>query len=122
MLHLMTRTFSKWASKNPVPTGELANALDEVTKGHHDASLGGNLYKKRIRFTGKGKSGSGRSIVCYRKETIAIYIHGFAKNEQDNLTPKELKAFKELSKILTGLTPEQIKTALKNGDFKEVKP
>lgn len=118
----MTRRFSKWVSKQPIQSGELANALDELKSGTFDAALGGHLYKKRIRFKGRGKSGSGRTIVCYKKGKRAIFIHGFAKNEKDNLSTKELLALKEFAGILTALTEEQIATAIENGDFKEVAP
>jgi len=48
----------------------------------------------------KGKSGSGRSIVCFRKELFAL---------------------KEFSKILLGLSIEKINIAIENGDFIEVR-
>ncbi len=70
---------------------------------------------------GKGKSGSGRTIVCYKKDDKAIFIHEFSKNEKSNLSRKELFAFKELSKILVGLSVEKIKIAIDAGDFIEVK-
>jgi len=61
--------------------------------------LGGHLYKKRVRFEGAGKSGSGRTIICYKKDNNAIYIHGFAKNDKDNLSNAEQSAFKELQRF-----------------------
>jgi len=94
MKKLMTKHFSKWASKQSTPTSELFIALTEVQDGKFEANLGGNVYKKRIRFDGKGKSGSGRSIILYKKSDKAIFIHGFAKNEKSNLSKKELSAFK----------------------------
>ncbi|MHB8808668.1 MAG: type II toxin-antitoxin system RelE/ParE family toxin [Desulfobulbaceae bacterium] len=90
--------------------------------GNFEANLGGHIYKKRIRLEGQGKSGGGRTIICYKKNDWAIFIHGFAKNEKSNLSPKELNAFKELAKILFDLSPEDIAVAIKNGDFIEVKP
>lgn len=116
----MTKQFSKWVSNQSMNPGELKTALEDVRQGLCEANLGGHLYKKRIPFKGHGKRGSGRTIVCFKKGQIAIFIHGFAKNETDNLSSKELKAFKAFAKILTGLTPDQISIALKNGDFKEV--
>lgn len=117
---MMTRSFGKWLSKQPVGSGELRTALDELKSGIFDAALGGHLYKKRIRFKGKGKSGSGRTILCYKKGGRAIFIHGFAKNEKETLSTKELTALKEFSKILVGLSEDQLATAVKNGDFMEV--
>ena len=121
MKKLMTKHFSKWASKQKISVNELARALAELKAGSFEANLGGHIYKKRIRFEGKGKSGSGRTIICYKKGDRAIFIHGFAKNEKSNLSRKELYAFKELSKILLGLSAAEVDIAIKNGDFIEVK-
>jgi hypothetical protein len=121
MKKLMTKHFSKWAAKQKVPKRELANALAELVAGNFEANLGGNLYKKRIHFEGQGKSGGGRTILCYKKDDRAIFVHGFAKNEKSNLSKKELVAFKELSKILLRLSPEEIEIAIKNKYLLEVK-
>ncbi len=121
MIKLMTKQFSKWVSKQKIPETELLTAVSEIQDGIFEASLGGHLYKKRIRFEGRGKSGSERTIICYRKDDRVIFIHGFAKSEKDNLSKKELRAFKEFSKILLNLLPESIRVAIGNGDFIEVK-
>jgi hypothetical protein len=121
MILLMTKVFSKWASGQNIDGKEFSVALTEVQLGKFEANLGGHLYKKRIRFKDKGKSGSGRTIICYKKDDRAIFIHGFAKNEKSNLSKKELFALKEFSKILFNLSAEEIKKALENGDFIEVK-
>ncbi|MBF0377268.1 MAG: type II toxin-antitoxin system RelE/ParE family toxin [Desulfamplus sp.] len=122
MKKLMTKRFAKWASKANIPEKELITALTELEAGNFDANLGGCIYKKRIRFEGQGKSGSGRTIICYKKDDRAIFIHGFAKNEKENLSKQELNAFKELAVILLGLSDTAITTAIKNGDFIEVEP
>ena len=121
MIDLMTKKFSKWISKQRIPKKELLIALKELKENNFEANLGGNLFKKRIRFEGKGKSGSGRTIICYKKDDRAIFIHGFAKNEKSNLSSKELMVLKEFSKILLSLSEKQISIAIKNGDFREVK-
>jgi hypothetical protein len=120
MRKLMTKHFSKWANKQNILSEELSKALTEVKDGNFEANLGGHIFKKRIRFPGKGKSGSGRTIICYQREGRAIFIHGFAKNEKSNLTPKELNAFKELAKILLSLSQEALNIAINNGDLMEV--
>ena len=120
MKRLITKSFSKWATKQNIPYGELVEAIQEIENGNFEANLGGHILKKRIRFQGKGKSGSGRTIVCYKKEDRVIFLHGFAKNEKSNLTLKELNGLKELAKILLGLSPEQLSIAIENGDFIEV--
>lgn len=121
MKNLMTKHFSRWAAKEKIPNGELSTALTEVESGYFEANLGGHIYKKRIHFKGKGKRSSGRTIVCYKKDDRAIFIHGFAKNEKAGLSKKELYAFKELAKILLKLSSKQITIAVENGDLIEVK-
>lgn len=122
MKELMTKHFSKWASKQNILEKELSTVLEELQTNNFKANLGGYLYKKRIWFEGQGKSSSGRTIICYKKDDRAIFIHGFAKNEKLNLSKKELNTFKELSKILLDLSRKEIAVAIKNGDFIEVKP
>ncbi len=119
MFRLMTRT-SKWASKHNINNDELFQALEELQEGKYEANLGGNLYKKRVRFVGRGKRGSGRTIVCYKKGDRAIFIHGFAKNEKSSLSKKELHALKEFAKLLFSLTSKQLVIAIQKGDFVEV--
>jgi hypothetical protein len=122
MNELMTKHFAKWASRQRLPEHELAAALSEVQAGVFEANLGGHLFKKRIRFEGQGKSGGGRTIICYKKDQLAIFLHGFAKNEKEKLSQKELYAFKEFAKILLNMSAESIAAAVKNGDFIEMKP
>ncbi len=122
MKKLMTKHFAKWAQKQNIPNSELLNALNEVENSIFEADLGGNIIKKRIRFQGRGKSGSGRTIICYNFSDRAFFIHGFAKNEKSNLSSKELRAFKELAKVLFSISNEKLEIAIKNGNFIEVKP
>ncbi|WP_222424036.1 type II toxin-antitoxin system RelE/ParE family toxin [Desulfamplus magnetovallimortis] len=117
----MTKNFSKWISKQKISDEDLKIALSELESGQFEANLGGYLYKKRVRFEGKGKSGSGRTIICYKKDDRAIFIHGFAKNEKSNLSPKELHAMKEFSRIIIKLSQSEIEIAIQNGDFIEVR-
>ncbi len=121
MKNLMTWHFSKWVKKQDVTVEGLLEALEEVRSGKFEANLGGHLVKKRIRFKGQGKSGSGRVIVCYKQGGIAMFVHGFSKNEKPNLSSQELIAFKEFAKVLVKLSPEALSVAIKNRDFVEVK-
>ena len=120
MQKLMTKHFAKWAKKQNISKKMLSEALSEVENGNFEASLGGSIIKKRIAFPGKGKSGSGRTIICYKKNDRAIFVHGFAKNEKSDLSPKELHAFKELAKLLLSLSTRKLKVAVNDGIFMEV--
>ncbi len=68
MEKLMTKHFSKWSVKRNIPKNELLKAATEIENGNFEANLGGHIYKKRIRFKGQGKSGAGRTIICYKKK------------------------------------------------------
>ena len=120
MKRLMTKHFSKWISKQNISDEDLQTTLSELEAGQFEANLGGYLYKKRVRFERKGKSGSGRTIICYKKDDRAVFIHGFAKNEKANLSPKELHAMKKFSRIIIKLSASEVKVAIENGDFIEV--
>lgn len=64
MKKLMTKHFAKWAKKQNIPDTELESILTELENGIYETNLGGHIIKKRIRFQGRGKSGSGRTIYC----------------------------------------------------------
>lgn len=116
----MTREFSKWADKQRVTVADLAKVLNEVEAGNFEADLGGHVFKKRVRFQGQGKRGSGRTIICFKKDDRAIFIHGYVKNQKANISKKELEAFKRVAEILMGLPQDQIENSLKRGTFVEV--
>ncbi len=111
----------KWTKKQNVTVEGLLEALEEVRSGSFEANLGGHLVKKRIRFKGQGKSGSGRVIICYKQGDMAIFVHGFSKNEKPNLSSQELVALKEFAKVLVKMSPESLSLAIENRDFVEVK-
>lgn len=116
----MTREFAKWAAKHGVSTADLAATLNEIEAGSFEADLGGHVIKKRIRFQGKGKSGSGRTLLCFRQDDRAIFIHGYAKNEKANVSKKELVAFRRVAEILLSLSSDQIAHSVNTGTFIKV--
>ena len=109
MKKLMTKQFSKWASKQNIPTKELATALAELQAGSFDANLGGHIYKKRIRFKGQRKSSSGRTIICYKKGRGLFLFTGSQKMKNQTYQRKNgilhivLKVVYTLYIVPTGL-------------------
>lgn len=47
-------------------------------------------------------------------------MHGYAKNEKDNLDEEEVKVYKKLAKRLFALSDEELSKALNNQDLMEV--
>jgi len=51
------------------------------------------VIKQRVARDGQGKSGGYRTIVLFLRCKRAIFVHGFAKSDADNIIPDELKGF-----------------------------
>lgn len=96
---LKTKSFDRWARREGLPDQKLLSAVVELERGLLDASLGSHLVKKRIAGTGRGKSGSYRTIVAYKSGDRAILIVGFAKAERANVSVRELEGLKKLAKL-----------------------
>jgi len=112
---LKTKYFSKWAKKSDIADSDLLIAIEDLEKGLFSANLGGNVFKVRIAGKSKGKSSGHRTFLAYRKNERVIFLYGFSKNERDNISAKELEAFKKLSKDYLALSPGQVEQAEKAG-------
>jgi len=100
--------FDRWARKEGVTDQMLCAAADEIERGLVDARLGGFLLKKRVAQPGRGKRGSYRTILAYRQGSRLIFLHGFAKNETDNITKKERLALLALGDEYMGYAERTI--------------
>lgn len=116
-----TRTFGRWAQKQGLSDGALAQAVSEMEGGLIDAELGGNLVKKRVALPGVGKRGGARTIVATRMEGYWFFLFGFAKNERANIDAKELRFLQEVARDLLELDDRQIQKAIVAGELVEVK-
>lgn len=116
-----SKWFGKWADKEDLTDKDLSAAVEEMVNGLIDADLGGHVMKKRVALQGQGKSGGARTLLAFKMGDKAFFMFGFAKNQQDNISPKELKALKAMAKQVLGYTPAQLNVALNAGEFIEVK-
>ena len=116
-----SKWFGKWADKEDLTDRDLSAAVQEMANGLIDADLGGHVMKKRVALQGQGKSGGARTLLAFKVGDQAFFMYGFAKNQQDNISPKELKALKAMAKQVLGYTPAQLNVALNAGEFIEVK-
>lgn len=115
-----TKTFGRWARRERVSDNSLCEAIAEMARGLADADLGGNLYKKRVAAAGRGKRGSYRTLVAFKRAEKAIFLYGFAKNERGNIDEKESKALKALTKELLGYDNRRLARALKARELREL--
>lgn len=64
---IKTKHFDKWAIKNRVSDESLNIAAKEIAIEIYEANYGGGVIKKRVANKGRGKSGSTRTIVAFKK-------------------------------------------------------
>ena len=100
--------FAKQAAKQKVTDDDLREAVARAERDLIDARLGLALIKQRIPRAGQGRSGGFRSIIVYKRGTIAIFLHLFAKNAKANLTKTETQVFRDLAATLASLSNEAL--------------
>lgn len=113
--------FARFARQEGISDGDLCEAIERAERGLIDADLGGNVVKQRIARPNEGRSGGFRSLVAFRFAERAVFVFCFPKNKRDNISPDELKEFRELAKALLGLTEEQLEIAIQDETLTKVK-
>jgi hypothetical protein len=109
-----TAWFSKNAKKVGITDDELCEAVRELTQGLWDADLGGNVFKKRLN------ENRHRSIVITKTDAYWFFTFLFSKAERDNITDRELAAFKKLSKDYAKLDDKTVAVQVTNKDLLEI--
>lgn len=118
---IKTKLFSKWAIKNQVSDESLSNAAKEIVIEIYEANYGGGIIKKRVANKGRGKSGSTRTIVAFKKGKHCFFVFGFEKNAKSNISSNEEKAFKIIAKSMLAFSDVEIDRLIEEGALVEVK-
>jgi len=118
---IKTKLFAKWATKNQVSDKSLTVAAKEIVIEIYEANYGGGVIKKRVANKGRGKSGSTRTIVVFKKGKHCFFVYGFEKNAKDNISSNEEKAFKIIAKSLLTYSDLKIDELIKDGALMEIK-
>lgn len=116
-----TKWFAHWADKEGLTAQVLCAAVAEINQGLVDANLGGHVVKKRVALGGRGKSGGVRTLLAFKPNDQAFFMYGFAKNQQSNISDKELKALKLLAAKLLAYDSRQQAIALAAQELYEVR-
>lgn len=114
------KSFSKWARTEKLNDAQLKIAIAEIESGLIDADLGNGLIKKRIARKGEGKQGGYRSLLAFKQKEEAIFLFGFSKNEQDNITENQLRSLKCLAKDYLKLDNKNLNKLVDKGFLVEV--
>lgn len=121
MRTLKTKAFTRFSDKAGISDAGLCRAVRDAERGLGAADLGGGVIKQRIACPGQGKSGGFRTLIVFRAGTRAIFVHGFAKNEKDNIEKDELVALKKLAAELLAYDDKTLARVLTSGLLVEVK-
>ena len=116
-----TRPFTRFADKAGISDAALCRAVRDAERGLVAADLGGGVIKQRIGRQGQGKSGGFRTLIVFAAGTRAVFVHGFAKNEKDNIEKDELVALKKLAADLLAYDDNTLARVLASGVLVEVK-
>lgn len=89
---------ARYTRREKLDDADLVEAINRAERGLVDADLGGGLIKQRVARKGQGRSGGYRMMLAYRENDRAVFLFGFAKNEQENIGDDELLSLRELAK------------------------
>jgi hypothetical protein len=116
-----SKPFARFARKSGIADSELCEAIQNADRGLIGADLGGGVIKQRIARKGYGKSGGFRTLILFKAGELAIFIHGFAKNEVEVIRPDELAALKKLALSMLAYRADALESAVATGTLMEVK-
>jgi hypothetical protein len=115
------KPFARFARKAHITDADLWKTAQLANNGAIDANLGGGVIKQRIARAGEGKSGGSRSIILFKKNDRAIYVHGFEKKDVANIRSDELEAFRKFAEVYLGYTNAEMTQLMGDGAFFQVK-
>ena len=107
-----TKWLARFARREGITDKSLREAIDRADRGIVDADLGGGLIKQRVAREGQGRSGGYRMLVAYRVQDRAVFLYGFAKNEQENIGPDELASLREIAAAWLDADADRIANAV----------
>ena len=115
-----SRPFTRFAIKSGISDTALCKAVMDAEQGLIDADLGGGVIKQRVARKGQGKSGGFRTMILFKAGTRAFFVHGFAKNERDNINDDELTAFKKLATKMLDYKDAELTEAVNKNTLTEI--
>jgi len=115
-----TKWLARFTRRERITDESLREAIDRAERGIVDADLGGGLIKQRVAREGQGRSSGYRMMVAFRREGRAVFLYGFAKNEQDNIGQDELASLREIAAMWLDADAKQVAQAIAEKELQEV--
>jgi hypothetical protein len=117
---LKTKIFARFARKESLGDEVLAGVIAEIERGLVDADIGGGLIKQRVARAGGGKRGGFRTLIAYQLGKRAVFLFGFAKSDQANISAEDERDLKDYGAMLLALQDKDIDLMIENGELWEV--
>lgn len=116
----LLKNFRRFQRKEGIQDSALAAAVRRAEQGLIDADLGGGLIKQRVARPGQGKSRGYRTILAYRLADRAVFVYGFAKNDQDNIAEDELEDLHDIGADLLRADVEKFEAMIADNRLMEI--
>ncbi len=113
--------FAKFARKERIADHVLREAVLRAEQGLIDADLGGGVIKQRLPRQGQGRSGGYRSLVLFKSGSRAIFVSGFAKSAQSNISAADEQELKSAADIMLALSEADMDELVRNNEIVEIK-
>ena len=100
----------------------LCTAARAIEAGQYEADLGKGVVKKRVAYTGKGKSGGARLLVAQRMKGFVIFLVGRDKSDPgSDFTREQEEAAKESALAYEKkLSSAELNLVRESGALKEI--
>jgi len=85
-----------------------------------DTDLGHGLIKQRVARPGEGRRGGFRTVIAYRVGGRAVFLFGFAKSDQANLSRDDERDLKDYGALLLALDTGGIAKMLAGQELTEL--
>ena len=115
-----TKWLTRFARREGITDHSLREAMERAERGLIDADLGGDLIKLRVARQGQGRSGGYRMLVAYRAQGRAVFLFGFAKNDQENISPTELLLLRKVADNWLAADAVLIQKEIEAGNLREI--
>lgn len=115
-----TRHFARFQRKERIADATLCAAIARAESGLIDAGLGHGLIKQRVARPGEGKRGGYRTIIAYRAKERVVFLYGFAKNKQANISEDDEQDLRDYGGMILALDARRIDIMLQGNELTEV--
>ncbi len=115
-----TKHFARFQRKERIDDAALCDAICRAERGLIDADLGHGLIKQRVARRAEGKSGGYRTIIAYRAGIRSVFLYGFAKNRQANISKEDERDLKDYGAMILVLDARGIEIMLRGTELTEL--